>query len=40
MEEDVKNIGYYLSIAWRRKFLILITFILVLIITVLTVYSR
>jgi len=39
MEEDVKNIGDYLSIAWRRKFLILIPFIIVLIITVLTVYS-
>lgn len=38
MEEDAKSIGDYLSIAWRRKFLILIPFILVISITVLTVF--
>ena len=38
MEEDVKSIGDYLSIAWRRKFLILIPFIIVISITVLTVF--
>ena len=37
MEEDVKSIGDYLSIAWRRKFLILIPFMVVLVITILTV---
>jgi len=39
MEEDVKTLGDYLSIAWRRKFQILIPSILVLIITVLTVFT-
>jgi succinoglycan biosynthesis transport protein ExoP len=38
MEEDVKSIGDYLSIAWRRKFLILIPFIIVISVTVLTVF--
>ena len=38
MEEDVKSIGDYLSIAWRRKFLILGPFLVVLSITVLTVF--
>ena len=37
MEEDVKSLSDYLSIAWRRKFLILIPFVVVLAITVLTV---
>ena len=37
MEEDVKGVGDYLSIAWRRKFQILIPFIIALIITVVTV---
>lgn len=38
MEEDVKSLGDYISIAWRRKFLILIPFLVVISITVLTVY--
>ena len=37
MEDDVKTLGDYLSIAWRRKFHILIPFIVVLLITVATV---
>lgn len=37
MEEDVKSIGDYLSIAWRRKYLILGPIIVVLAITILTV---
>src|SRR5210317_1170394 len=38
MEDDVKTLGDYLSIAWRRKFYILIPFIVVLMITVATVF--
>jgi succinoglycan biosynthesis transport protein ExoP len=38
MEDDVKTLGDYISIAWRRKFHILIPFIVVLLITVATVF--
>ena len=38
MEDDVKTLGDYLSIAWRRKFHILIPFIVVLLVTVATVF--
>ena len=38
MEENVNSISDYLSIAWRRKFHILIPFLLVLAVTVPTVY--
>ncbi len=38
MEDDVKTLGDYISIAWRRKFHILIPTILVLIVTVATVF--
>ena len=38
MEEDVKSVSDYLSIAWRRKFHILIPFLLVLMVTIPTVY--
>ena len=37
MEEDVKTFGDYVSIAWRRKFYILVPFIVVFFITVATV---
>ena len=37
MEDDVKTLGDYISIAWRRKFYILIPFILVLGITAATI---
>jgi len=37
MEEDVKTLSDYISIAWRRKFHILIPFIMVLFITTATV---
>lgn len=37
MEEDVKSLSDYALIAWRRKFLILVPFVLVLAVTVLTV---
>ncbi len=37
MEEDVKTLGDYISIAWRRKFHILIPSIAVLFVTVITV---
>lgn len=37
MEDDVKTLGDYLAIAWRRKFHILIPFVLVLATTVATV---
>lgn len=36
MEEDLKTLGDYLSIAWRRRYLIVVPFVLVLTITVLT----
>ena len=39
MEEDVKSIGDYISIAWRRKFQIIIPFIIVLAIAVVTVFQ-
>mgnify|MGYP003677237338 CR=1 FL=1 len=39
MEDDVKTLGDYISIAWRRKFYILIPFIVVLFITIITVSS-
>ena len=39
MEDDVKTLGDYISIAWRRKFYILIPFIVVLFITIVTVLS-
>ena len=38
MEDDIKTLGDYISIAWRRKFHILIPFIAVLLITVVTVF--
>jgi uncharacterized protein involved in exopolysaccharide biosynthesis len=38
MEEDVKTLGDYVSIAWRRKFHILIPTVLVLAATISTVY--
>ena len=38
MEEDVKTLGDYISIAWRRKFHILIPFVLILAVTVVTVF--
>ncbi len=38
MEDDVKTLSDYLSIAWRRKFLILIPFFLILLVTVATVF--
>ena len=38
MEDDVKTLGDYISIAWRRKFHILIPTILVLVVTVATVF--
>ncbi len=38
MEDDVKTLGDYISIAWRRKFHILIPFVLVLLVTVATVF--
>ena len=38
MEDDLKTLADYASIAWRRKFHILVPFILVLAITVLTVF--
>ena len=38
MEEDVKTLGDYVSIAWRRKFHILIPAVLVLAVTIPTVY--
>ncbi len=37
MEDDVKTLRDYLSIAWRRKFYIIIPFILVVMVTVATV---
>lgn len=37
MEDDVKTLGDYLSIAWRRKFYILIPSIIVLFVTIATV---
>lgn len=36
MEEDLKTLGDYISIAWRRKYLIVVPFVLVLTITVVT----
>ncbi len=39
MDDDVKTLGDYISIAWRRKFYILIPFIVVLFITIITVLS-
>ena len=39
MEEDVRNIGDYLSIAGRRKFQIVIPFIIVLAIAVIIVFQ-
>ncbi|MDH5356991.1 MAG: hypothetical protein OEY09_21305, partial [Gammaproteobacteria bacterium] len=39
MEEDVKSIGDYISIAWRRKFQIVIPFFIVLAIAVVTVFQ-
>ncbi len=38
MEDDVKTLGDYVSIVWRRKFHILIPFILVLAVTIPTVF--
>lgn len=38
MEDDVKTLGDYISIAWRRKFHILIPFITVLSVTVAAVF--
>ena len=38
MEDDVKTLGDYISIAWRRKFHILIPTTLVLVVTVATVF--
>ena len=38
MEDDVKTLGDYISIAWRRKFHLLIPFVVVLIITIVTVF--
>ena len=38
MEDDVKTVGDYVSIAWRRKFHILIPFFLVLMVTIPTVF--
>ena len=38
MEDDVKNLSDYLSIAWRRKFHILIPFVLLLVVTIATVF--
>jgi succinoglycan biosynthesis transport protein ExoP len=38
MEDDVKTLGDYISIAWRRKFHILIPFVVVLIVTVATIF--
>ena len=38
MEDDVKTLGDYISIAWRRKFHILVPFIVVLLVTVATVF--
>ncbi len=38
MEDDVKTLGDYISIAWRRKFHILIPFFVVLSITIATVF--
>jgi len=38
MDEDVKSLSDYLSIAWRRKFHILIPFALILAVTIPTVY--
>jgi len=39
MEDDVKTIGDYTSIAWRRKFHILIPFMVALVVTIVTVLS-
>jgi len=39
MEEDVKSIGDYVSIAWRRKFQIVIPFIIVIAIAVIIVFQ-
>jgi uncharacterized protein involved in exopolysaccharide biosynthesis len=38
MEDDVKTLGDYISIAWRRKFHLLIPFVVVLIVTIVTVF--
>ena len=38
MEEDVKSLSDYISIAWRRKFHILVPFILLLVMTIATVF--
>jgi len=38
MEDDFKTLGDYISIAWRRKFHILIPFVVVLLVTVATVF--
>lgn len=38
MEDDVKTLGDYISIAWRRKFHLLIPFIVVLSITIATIF--
>jgi uncharacterized protein involved in exopolysaccharide biosynthesis len=38
MEDDVKTLGDYISIAWRRRFYLLIPFVVVLIITIVTVF--
>ena len=38
MEDDVKTPGDYISIAWRRKFYLLIPFVVVLIATIVTIF--
>lgn len=38
MEDDVKTLGDYISIAWRRKFHILIPFVVILLVTIATVF--
>ncbi len=38
MEDDVKTLSDYISIAWRRKFHIVIPFIVVLLVTIVTVF--
>jgi uncharacterized protein involved in exopolysaccharide biosynthesis len=38
MEDDVKTLGDYISIVWRRKFYLLIPFVVVLSITIVTVF--